>query len=92
MMKEGEEMIVTQNVAKYVNEMGISIKTLSKKTGISTGVLYPSLSESGRKRELRADEFLTICIFLNKNPMDFCCEPEKEKNKELEGEDNERSV
>ncbi|MBP3488841.1 MAG: hypothetical protein J6K53_10650 [Roseburia sp.] len=72
-------MIATKNVAAYINKMGISIKAISNNTGLSQGVLYSSLG-TGRERELRADEFLAICIFLDKDPMGFYKESDKEKN------------
>lgn len=61
---------VTQAVAKYVKDKGIAVSTISEKTGISCGVLYPSLrDEPGRK--LRADEFMSICSFLDIDPWKF---------------------
>lgn len=58
----------TKNLVKYVEEKGISVAAISKNTGFSPGVLYPSFKN---KRALRADEFLAICSFLEKNPLDF---------------------
>ena len=57
-----------------------TIKAISKKTGLSTNILYRSLG-NGRGRELRVDEFLSICIFLDKDPMYFCCESQKDDEK-----------
>ncbi len=72
-------MIVTDNVAAYIEKMGISINAVAKKTGLSRNILYSSLSVgTKKKRELRADELLSICIFLDKDPMDFYCEPKEE--------------
>ena len=65
-------MNVTKNVAKYLHEKGIKLSVLSKKTGIPYPILYSSLGmQSNTNRELRADELLEICLFLNLNPMDF---------------------
>lgn len=78
-------MTATQKMAEYVNEMGISINTIAKKTGLSTNVLYPSLSlKSKRQRELRVDEFLAICFFLDKDPRGFYKESDKEKNAKVQ--------
>lgn len=61
---------ITQAVARYVKEKGIAVSTISEKTGISCGALYPSLrDEPGRK--LRADEFMSICSFLDIDPRKF---------------------
>ena len=63
-------MNATKALAAFIKEKGISIKTLSEATKLSEGILYPSLG-SGRGRELRADEFLAICVFLEVDPMRF---------------------
>lgn len=75
-------MIVTDNVATYIEKMGISINAIAKKTGLSKNILYPSLSVgTKKKRELRADELLSICVFLDKNPMDFYENSRKEETR-----------
>lgn len=67
-------MNVTKNVAKYVNEIGVNLSELSRKSGIEYSVLYASLSSKGRQRELRADELTSVCAVLKLNPMDFATE------------------
>ena len=62
---------VTERVAKYVSDKGISIKKISDVTGISYQPLQVSLADSGRNRDLRDEELLKICVFLEKNPLDF---------------------
>ena len=74
-----EDALYARRLAEYVNKMGISIKAICENTGLSKNVLYTSLG-SGRDRELRADEFLSICIFLDKNPMDFFTDEKKEQD------------
>ena len=65
-------MNVTKNVAKYLREKGINLSVLAKRTGIPYSVLYSSLGlKSQVDRELRADELMSICLFLDLNPMDF---------------------
>jgi len=63
--------IVTKNVSNYVKSKGINLSLMSRKTNIPYGVLIASLGENPRDRELRADEFLAICGFLEINPLDF---------------------
>mgnify|MGYP001051916625 CR=1 FL=1 len=70
---------ITKNVSVYVKKMGINIKKISNDTGISYMALYDSLSNRGRSRELKAKEFISICKFLNVNPMDFVEEGGGEK-------------
>lgn len=62
--------VTTKKVARYIKDKGVSILAMSKKTNIPISRLYSSLSPNG-KRCLRADEFLTICAFLEKEPTDF---------------------
>ena len=61
---------VTRAVSEYIHEKGISISTVSEKTGISYGMLRPSLCAKGN-RPLRADEYLKICNFLEVDPLRF---------------------
>ena len=62
--------IATTNISKYIAAKGIKISAISKATRIPYNALWCSLAPSG-KRTLQADEFLNVCNFLEKNPMDF---------------------
>lgn len=70
-------MTVTRNIAKYVNDMGINLSDLSRKSGVAYGSLYESLGKEGRGRELRANELTDICFVLRINPMDFAEQKDK---------------
>lgn len=59
----------TINVSNYVSKMGINISALSRETGIPDGILRRSIVK--RERDLRAGEFMSICNFLGKPPLDF---------------------
>ncbi len=63
---------VTENVARYIAEKGISIQNLANAIGITDQVLYRSLGNTNSsKRNLRDVEFLAICKFLEVDPMRF---------------------
>lgn len=64
-------MSVTRNIAKYVEDIGINLSELSRKSGIKYSMLYASLGNGKRRRELKADELTSICLVLRINPMDF---------------------
>lgn len=64
-------MTVTKNIAKYINDMGINLSELSRKSGVAYSALYDSLGKEGRGRELRANELADVCFVLRINPMDF---------------------
>lgn len=71
---------LTENVSSYIKRMGISLRKMSKDTGIPYMALYNSLSNKSRSRELKAKEFIDICKFLNVNPMEFAKGETEEKN------------
>ena len=68
---------VTKNVSRYESEKGYNLSKLSRETGIPYGSLYASLCDDGRERDLRDDEFIKICLFVDANPMDFAGNPEQ---------------
>lgn len=68
---------VTTRVAKYVKDKGISIAKMSEVTGLEYGAIYDSLGPRGRGRDLRDNEFIKVCKFLEVNPMDFADGKEK---------------
>lgn len=61
--------IATNNISDYIKGMGINISALSRGSGVSDNILRRSIVR--RERDLRADEMISICLFLKKNPFDF---------------------
>ncbi len=61
--------MLTQNLSQYIESKGITISKISEVTNISYQKLCRSLKS--KKRELRADELLLICKFLEVNPYEF---------------------
>lgn len=70
--------LVTKNIASYVKEKGIALSMISRNTGIPYQRVYDSLGNKKRNRELSADEVVLICKFIEKNPMDFAEDSERE--------------
>jgi|WetSurMetagenome_2_1015567.scaffolds.fasta_scaffold05027_16 hypothetical protein len=68
---------ITQAMAGYIKEKGIQISTISESTKIPSGKLYNSFSGT---RQLRADEYMAICGFLEKSPFDFIPQIETSTN------------
>lgn len=56
---------ITERVGNYLKENNVNLKELSRKTGIQYGVLYTSAWNRNRKREMRVDEFFSICKALD---------------------------
>ena len=52
---------VTEKVGKYLKENKINLSKLSRESGVSYNLLYASVWDKNRIRELRIDEFFSIC-------------------------------
>ena len=59
-------MEITRKIIAYIQKENISIKDLSRRTGVAEDVL----SENA-VRALNASEFLEVCNYLKKDPYDF---------------------
>lgn len=58
----------TTELFEFVKRKGITYKAVSNATGIS----YDKIRRCAlQNRKLRADEFLLVCRFLEKDPLDF---------------------
>ena len=63
---------VTENVKRYIQDKGINIKNLAEKTGHSYDGFMASVGNlNNRDRDLRDDELLDICEFLQVDPRMF---------------------
>lgn len=58
-------MSVESRIAEEIKKSGITIAAICRMTGIKPGALYPAVAG---KRELRADEFLSLCQILRLDP------------------------
>lgn len=72
----------TAKLRGQIQEKGISIAKIAKNTGFPYSALWGSLSEG--TRTLRADEFLSVCAFLEKNPAEYRDPKTHEAHKALE--------
>lgn len=68
-----KESSVTKKLAQYIQDKGVSLQRMSEATGLPYNALQISLGKSseGRTRNLRDYEFLTVCQFLEVDPMRF---------------------
>lgn len=64
-------MSLEKNVGTFVRNKGINLSAMSRATGIPYAALYNSLIDEKRKREMKGNELILICKFLEVNPMDF---------------------
>ena len=54
-----------------MKEKGIKLSEVARKTGLDYQSLYASLYDKKRERDLRTEELIPLCIFLNIDPRDF---------------------
>lgn len=74
-------MCVSKNLSLYIKKKGINVSAMSRATGIDRGKLHMSLSETvddTKRRSLKDDELVKVCIYLDVDPRDFIDEPGKE--------------
>lgn len=62
---------ITENIGDYLRRKRINLTELSRKTGIHYNTLYASVWDRSRRRDLRANELMSICVVLDIDPMDF---------------------
>lgn len=61
----------TKKVSEYIRQKGFNLSEISRKTELPYMVLYDSLMNVNRNRDLRVDEFLRLCDHLDVDPMQF---------------------
>ena len=62
---------VTERVGRYLKENKVNLSELSRETEIPYNLLYASVWDKNRIRELRVDEFFSICEVLGASPEIF---------------------
>lgn len=69
-------MGISRRIGTYMKDKGFNLSEVARKTGLDYQSLYVSLYDEKRERDLRTEELIPLCIFLNINPMDFAEETE----------------
>lgn len=64
-------MKISKKIGMYMKNMGFNLSEVSRKTGLDYQSLYASLYDEKRERDLRTEELIPLCIFLNIDPRDF---------------------
>lgn len=62
----------TKEISEYIRKKGFNLSELSRKTGVPYMALYDSIANEKRDRDLRVDEFLSLCRHLDLDPIKFC--------------------
>ena len=58
-------MTLEKTISKCIEDRGIALTVVSRRTGISYMALYDSLKNKAKKREIRGKELVKLCKFLD---------------------------
>lgn len=58
-------MTLEDNISKRIEDSGIALTVLSRRTGIPYMALYDSLRNKSKKREIKGKELVKLCKFLD---------------------------
>ncbi len=58
-------MTLEENLSKCIEDRGIALAVVSRRTGISYMALYDSLRNKSKKREIKGKELVKLCRFLD---------------------------
>lgn len=64
-------MKISRRIGAYMKDRGFNLSEVARKTGLDYQSLYASLYDDKRDRDLRTEELIPLCIFLNVDPRDF---------------------
>ncbi len=64
-------MTLEEKISKYIEDRGIALTVVARRTGISYMALYNSLKNKSKKREIRGKELVELCRFLDVDSRDF---------------------
>lgn len=64
-------LTLEENISKCIEDKGIALTVVSRRTGISYMALYDSLRNKSKKREIKGKELVKLCKFLDIDSRDF---------------------
>lgn len=64
-------LTLEENLSQCIDNRGIALTVVSRRTEIPYGALYDSLRNKSKKREIRGMELVKLCKFLDVDPRDF---------------------
>lgn len=62
--------MITKRIAEIVADRGVTLTRIAEVTGIPYQAIQASLKKDGT-RQLRADELVKVCKFLELNPLEW---------------------
>lgn len=67
-------MTISKKIGRYMKEKGFNLAEVARQTGLDYQSLYVSLYDENRNRDLRSEELIPLCIFMNVDPREFATE------------------
>lgn len=64
-------MTLEENISQCIDNKGIALTVVSRRTEIPYAALYDSLRNKSKKREIRGMELVKLCKFLDIDPREF---------------------
>lgn len=64
-------MKVSKQIGIYMKQKGVNLSEVARRTGLDYQSLYASLYQKNGNRDLRAEELIPLCIFLEIDPREF---------------------
>lgn len=67
--------MIAKKIGTYMKEKGYNLSEVAKRTGLNYQSLYASLYDGKQNRDLRTEELIPLCVFLDIDPRDFAEKP-----------------
>lgn len=64
-------MTISKRIGIYMKKRGFNLSEVARRTGLDYRSLYTSLYMEDSNRDLRAEELIPLCIFLEIDPRKF---------------------
>ena len=71
-------MSLEERIGAYIKNKGINLSVMARETRIPYMSLYDSFLNTKKKRPIRGQELVDVCMFLGINPIDFADKKEGE--------------
>lgn len=79
-MDGGEKLILEENISKCIEDKGIALTVVSRRTKIPYMALYDSLRNRSKRREIKGRELIKLCKFLDIDPRELMVSDEENSN------------
>ena len=64
-------MTLEENIARRIEDKGIALTVVSRRTGVPYMALYDSLKNKSKRRDIKGKELVKLCKFLNIDPREL---------------------